>query len=789
MRLIRAVSRWLPWPLLLAVTACQERAILGTVPSLQRLVPSTGPVLSVESPVTPGAPPSVPPAEPLRSGLGGLVLGPGGTPLADVLVRADLVSNHVAGLVSNGASSLVSNGAASLIQSMGFGIQRVDPVTRTDGQGRFFISIGALPDATASYNLEAILDDGYKAWLPDRMVSTATVSMQLEHTGRIIGQLRAANTLVTNLEGITVGLPGTSYVGTSDRQGRFVLDHLPRGTFRLLAGKPGVGTISVASISIRPDETTDLGSLDLQFIRPTLMRITPSTVTPGMRVILEGQELGITSGETLTVDFPGARATLVDPIDATRVAVTVPANAGTGEVSATVNGLVSNGLAVRVVEDLAFTAGSVRYLEDRLAIPDATRSVGLTALIDRNRIRPDFPVTWEVNPPVATVSALGDIRATGTGSCVVTARFGPRLQASQTWWALAGAPIVSTVHAFLPPATGSMAHEPIRVMPDPDGSIWVLTTTTERLLKLSAAQSPTVTVVAGSSTSTTANTMLGGPTELLPGTLDRPQGLARLASGDIVIADSFHHAVRVLEQAPAPNGSLRILAAAGGTADFGNNRTETGAFSLAYKGTTTAYLQGPAGCAVTPNGAIVVGTMGSNGIFRFRPGIDPGFMLVAGGVLKGFSSDGTGYNAAFQYPYDVLAVDDRTVLVAERYGPLIRSVDLDTGVTSTLAGSLGGHQDGDARSARFSQPAGIARGPMDWIVVSEVGNNRIRAITPEGEVLTLAGSGLTGKVDGTSLAMSRFSAPHGIAWDASNHRLLVADSENSCIRAILLPGL
>lgn len=781
MSTIGALYRWLPCVILLALAACEERAIIGTVPSLQRNVSVLGSAVTEPTPFPAAS------AGRLAPGLAGVVTGPAGQPVEDVLVRANLVSNHGAGLMSNGASGLVSNAASSLVRAFGLGftVQSGAPVTRTDAVGRFFIAREALPDATASYNLEAILDDGYKAWLPDRMVDTSTVSLQLEHTGRIVGRLRAANTLVSNLEGITVVLPGTSYQGSSDRQGSFSLDHLPRGTFRLLAGKPGVGTISVASISVRPDQTTDLGALDLQFVRPTLTRITPAVVAPGMKVILEGRDLGIVTGETLAIDFPGARATGVTPLDESRLEVTVPPNAGSGNVAATVNGLVSDGLPVRVVDDLAFTAGTLRQLENRVAIPGATRSVGLKALVDRTWLKPDFPLTWEVNPPVATISALGDIRATGTGSCVVTARFGPRLKVSQTWWALSGAPEVSTHVTFTAAASGSSPHEPVRLLNDPDGSLWVLATTTERLLKVSTGPNPTFSIEAGSANS--PNGMLSADTEALPGNFDRPQGLARLASGDILISDSFHHAVRVLEG--GQTGRLRILAAAGATADFGNNRMEQGAFSLAFKGTSTAYLQGPAGLAVTPGGAIVVATMGSNGVFRFRPGTDRGFMLVAGGVLKGFSSDGTGYNAAFQYPFDVVALDDRTVLVAERYGPLIRSVDLETGITSTLAGSLGGHQDGDARSARFSQPAGLARGPMGWVLVSEVGNNRIRAITPEGEVLTLAGSGLNGKTDGQSLAAASFSAPHGLVWDAARQQIWVADTDNASIRVIRLPGL
>jgi len=766
-----AHRNWIHLALILGLTACQERAILGTVPSLLRPIET-----SVATPVPMGnsatpAPSRAPLGEPLPRGLSGTVFGPKGSPLEDVLVRAHLVSNASAGLVSNGASSLVSNGAG-----LGFRIQAGAPVTRTDGKGSFTIPVSVLPDATASYNLEAVLDDGYKSLLSDLMVGTATVSLQLEHTGRITGQLRGQNALVNNLEGITVALPGTSYQGSTDRQGRFTLDHVPRGSFKLLAGKPGVGTLSVASISVRPDETTDVGTLTLQFVQPELKSIVPTLGTPGTVMVIEGRNLGITSGETLAVDFPGARATAVRPIDENRVQVTVPPNAGSGELSVTVNGLVSNGISVQIVDDLAFTAGPIRPVEDRFAVPGATRSMGLKARIDRQWGPVDFPVAWQVRPAVATLSADGFITATGTGSCTVTARFGPRLEATQTWWALSDRPSIETYQTF-------EDDDPVRLLVDPDATLWILTTASEKLLKLDPLKQKTV--VAGSAGS--PNTLLSAEMEALPGNFDRPQGLARLANGNIVVADTFHRAVRILETAST---RLRTYAPISGTQPTPGNPAATipAVISQVTPGIST--MESPSGIDITPDGRIVVADSGRNGIYAIKSdGSETPFQRIAGGILSGMSSDGVDYNAAFSYPYDVLALDNEKVLVAERYGHLIRQVDLTTRITTTIAGSLNGYRDGETANARFSQPVGLARGPMNWRFVSEVGNNRIRLITPEGETLTLAGSGLPSKQNDASLVLSGFNAPHGLVWDAARHQLWIADNGNKSIRVIKLPGL
>jgi len=109
---------------------------------------------------------------------------------------------------------------------------------------------------------------------------------------------------------------------------------------------------------------------------------------------------------------------------------------------------------------------------------------------------------------------------------------------------------------------------------------------------------------------------------------------------------------------------------------------------------------------------------------------------------------------------------------------------------STFAGSCGqgGNRDSDdgtGSSARFWAPSGIAVDEEGNLYVADSGNNRIRKVTSEGEVSTLAGS-TEGYANGLG-ENAQFSWPRGIAVDADGN-LFVADQSNHLIRKISMPA-
>ena len=114
---------------------------------------------------------------------------------------------------------------------------------------------------------------------------------------------------------------------------------------------------------------------------------------------------------------------------------------------------------------------------------------------------------------------------------------------------------------------------------------------------------------------------------------------------------------------------------------------------------------------------------------------------------------------------------------------MIREISSGGNVT-TLAGSGSrGSLDGTGTAASFNQPAALCVDLAGNVYVADAGNNKIRKITPQGVVSTLAGNGTAGLEDGKFTA-SEFNQPAGIAID-KNGNLFVGDTGNNVIRKIV----
>ncbi|HKY28948.1 MAG TPA: hypothetical protein VJM12_13495, partial [Pyrinomonadaceae bacterium] len=108
------------------------------------------------------------------------------------------------------------------------------------------------------------------------------------------------------------------------------------------------------------------------------------------------------------------------------------------------------------------------------------------------------------------------------------------------------------------------------------------------------------------------------------------------------------------------------------------------------------------------------------------------------------------------------------------------------GTITTLAGGSEGFADGAGAQASFNTPSGIAIDANANLYVADTGNNRIRKVTPEGVVSTIAGDGTAGYVDGP-VAQAQFNGPIGVAVDNVGN-VYVADTYNDRIRKISLDG-
>ena len=155
------------------------------------------------------------------------------------------------------------------------------------------------------------------------------------------------------------------------------------------------------------------------------------------------------------------------------------------------------------------------------------------------------------------------------------------------------------------------------------------------------------------------------------------------------------------------------------------------------------------------------------------------------GSSQGYK-DATGTEAQFDRPYDVAVDSSSNVYVADSYNQRIRKIT-QAGVVSTIAGNgTRGYKEGIGIEARFHLPSGVAVDSSDNVYVGDMNNHRIRKITPEGEVSTLAGNGTPGYEEGIGEAV-QFNYPSSVAVDSSDN-VYVADSLNHRIRKITPKG-
>ncbi len=315
----------------------------------------------------------------------------------------------------------------------------------------------------------------------------------------------------------------------------------------------------------------------------------------------------------------------------------------------------------------------------------------------------------------------------------------------------------------------------------------------------SAAPAPVI--VRSGTPGLSVSTLVGGGAMA---TLFQPEGIAAMASGSLAIADLGTLSIWTVNA----SGSMTLLAGGsfgrkdgtGAAAQFWGASdvaaAPDGSLVVADGDTlrrvsasgvvTTIALDGPDGkpvpyvqifgVAVEPSGAIDLSTLhridrlGTDGVVR----------TLAGSDQAGFA-DGTGNLAAFDLP-ERLAWDPAGYLVvADSGNNRIRRVNLDGSVTTLAGTGEAGYTDGPVGAAQFKDPAGVAVEPDGTILVADGGNEAIREIA-QGKVVTLAGNGSSGMVDGPA-ASAQFGEVSAIAV-LSGGGVAIADPDNQRIRLL-----
>lgn len=263
------------------------------------------------------------------------------------------------------------------------------------------------------------------------------------------------------------------------------------------------------------------------------------------------------------------------------------------------------------------------------------------------------------------------------------------------------------------------------------------------------------------------------------GLLSCPLGLA-CAGERVYIADTGHYCVRQIDR-------QGIFSTVAGTGREGLS----GLGDLAV----TASLSRPVALALDSQQRLYLALPDSHQVLR----LDTCGVLepVAGCGQPGFSGDGgPALEARLYMPYG-LAIDAQDRLyIADSLNHRIRCVDPD-GRIWTLAGSgpLGSHggsfagDGGPARQARLNRPTGVAVAADGSLYIADFLNHRVRHVSPERQISTLAGKGQAGwSGDGDQAQAARLNAPFALACDRRRN-VYIADRNNHCVRRVQPDGL
>jgi uncharacterized protein (TIGR03437 family) len=329
----------------------------------------------------------------------------------------------------------------------------------------------------------------------------------------------------------------------------------------------------------------------------------------------------------------------------------------------------------------------------------------------------------------------------------------------------------------------------------------------------------------------------GGPA--IDAQLSGPSGLALDSSGNLFIADSGNYRVRRVSQdglivTVAGNGSpgfsgeggpavSAALQATGLTIDRAGNlfiaggdrilKVSTAGVVSTVAGTggdgfsgdggpaTLATFSGPAGVAVDPGGNLLITDYYNCRVRMVSP--DGIITTVAGRGTDASGNSGPATNASLAFVYAVIVDPANNIIFSEftdcyyvngcPHTNRIRAVS-PNGTITTLAGNGLYYTPGDggpAINAGLFEPQGLATGNAGGLLIADTLHALIREVSSGGIISTLAGNGQIYDVfsgDGGPATSANLSGPGGMTTDAAGN-LFIADAGNNRVRKVSASGI
>jgi uncharacterized protein (TIGR03437 family) len=251
-------------------------------------------------------------------------------------------------------------------------------------------------------------------------------------------------------------------------------------------------------------------------------------------------------------------------------------------------------------------------------------------------------------------------------------------------------------------------------------------------------------------------------------------GVAADPSGNVYIADTSDNRIREVSS----SGVITTVAGyslGGYTGDGGP--------------AISAQLTGPLGVGVDASGDVYVADSDNCAIRKLTGTV---ITTVAGNGTCGFSGDNSAAtHAQLNIPYSVALDSSGNLYIADTVNSRIRKVST-SGVITTVAGNgtagFGG-DTGSASGAQLYYPQGVAVDSANNLYIADTYNQRIRKVSTNGVITTVAGNGTAGfGGDGGSATGAQLNYPVGIAVDSSGN-LYIGDTNNNRVRKVSSGGV
>jgi uncharacterized protein (TIGR03437 family) len=333
------------------------------------------------------------------------------------------------------------------------------------------------------------------------------------------------------------------------------------------------------------------------------------------------------------------------------------------------------------------------------------------------------------------------------------------------------------------PNTNSLTNTLGGIAVDSFGAVYIANSNTHVVQKVTPAG--VVTTLAGNGTA--GDTGDNGPA--VDAEIDFPDGMAVDAAGNIYFTDYNRGVVRKV----STGGTITTVA--GGGATFGEGGPAAQAVlnhpvDVTIDKAGNLYIA-ESGYFVAPENPFTSLAATLTGAYIRKVTTDGNIHTLAGQLSSGCCGDGGPLSQAFFPAPSGLARDSQgNIYVADALQHTVRRIAADLTVTTIAGSGLAGYagDNGPAAAAILDTPQGVAVDGAGNIYIADSGNNRIRMVSADGNIATIAGNGLTIFTgDGGPATLATLSGPDFVLADGSGN-LFIADTGHHRVRKVTPDG-